>query len=75
MSRASRRASSPAARAGLVAGDVLLAVDGHAVTGADDLVRLLTGDTIGRAIALDVLREGSRRQLSLTPEERQPRAA
>src|SRR6202035_4353088 len=35
--------SSPAARAGLIAGDVLLAVDGQPVTGADDLIRLLTG--------------------------------
>ena len=66
---------SPGARAGLVAGDVLLAVGGQPVTGADDLVRLLTGDTIGRAVELDVLREGARRQLTLTPEERQRRAA
>jgi S1-C subfamily serine protease len=45
------------------------------VTGADDLIRLLTGDTIGRAVELDVLRDGARRQLTLTPEERQRRVA
>ena len=72
---ASVEPSSPGARAGLVAGDVLLAVGGQPVTGADDLIRLLTGDTIGRAIELDVLREGVRRRLTLTPEERQRRAA
>src|SRR5204862_370150 len=31
--------NSPAARAGLVAGDIILALDGTAVTGADDLIR------------------------------------
>jgi S1-C subfamily serine protease len=72
---ASVEPASPGARAGLVAGDVLLAVGGQPVTGADDLIRLLTGDTIGRAVELDVLREGARRQLRLTPEERQRRAA
>ena len=72
---ASVEPASPGARAGLVAGDVLLAVGGQPVTGADDLIRLLTGDTIGRAVELDVLREGVRRQLTLTPEERQRRAA
>jgi S1-C subfamily serine protease len=71
---ASVEPASPGARAGLVVGDVLLAVGGQPVTGADDLIRLLTGDTIGRAVELDVLREGTRRQLTLTPEERQRRA-
>lgn len=67
--------SSPADRAGLVVGDVLLGVGGQPVTGADDLIRLLTGDTIGRKVEVDVLREGARRRLALTPEERQRRAA
>jgi S1-C subfamily serine protease len=67
--------ASPADRAGLVAGDVMLALDGQAVTGADDLIRILTGDKIGRKVELDVPREGERRRLALTPEERQRRAA
>jgi S1-C subfamily serine protease len=67
--------SSPADRAGLVAGDILLALDGQAVTGADDLIRLLTGEKIGHGMEIDLLREGSRKQLTLTPEERQRRAA
>src|SRR5689334_17058410 len=72
---ASVEPSSPAARAGLISGDLLLAVGGQPVTGADDLIRLLTGDTIGRPVDLDVLRDGARRRLVLTPQERQRRAA
>src|SRR6266536_3290375 len=65
---------SPAERAGLVAGDIILALDGAAVTGADDLVRMLTGDKIGRTIEVEVLHNGSRRLLSLVPHERVPRS-
>ncbi len=61
---------SPADRAGLQPRDIVLAVDGHPVTGADDLVRLLTGDMIGRLVNVDVLRNGKREQVMLTPEER-----
>jgi S1-C subfamily serine protease len=67
---ASVEAGSPAERAGLVAGDIILALDGAAVTGADDLVRMLTGDKIGRTIEVEVLHNGSRRVLSLVPHER-----
>ncbi len=67
---ASVEAGSPAERAGLVAGDIILALDGAAVTGADDLVRMLTGDKIGRTIEVEVLHNGGRRVLSLVPHER-----
>ena len=61
---------SPAERAGLVAGDIILALDGTAVTGADDLIRTLTGEKIGRTIEVETLHNGSRRVLSLVPQER-----
>jgi S1-C subfamily serine protease len=61
---------SPAARGGLHAGDIILALDGVAVTGADDLIRLLAGEKIGRTVAVDVLRSGSRHALSVVPDER-----
>jgi S1-C subfamily serine protease len=64
---------SPAERAGLRAGDVILALDGTAVTGADDLIRLLAGDKIGRTIEIETLRNGSRHVLSLVPDERSRR--
>jgi S1-C subfamily serine protease len=51
-------------------GDMLVTLDSHPVTGADDLIRLLTGDRIGREITVDVLRLGRLRSFALTPQER-----
>jgi S1-C subfamily serine protease len=59
-----------AARAGLRPGDIIVRLDGATITGADDLVRALTGDKIGRKVALDVLRGTERLTLSLVPQER-----
>jgi S1-C subfamily serine protease len=61
---------SPAARAGLVAGDIILALDGTTVTGADDLIRLLAGDKIGRTVEVDTLHNGEQRRVTLVPAER-----
>jgi S1-C subfamily serine protease len=70
---ASIEPGSPAEQAGLVAGDIILALDNVAITGADDLVRMLTGDKIGRTVEVEALHNGSRRVLSLVPQERVPR--
>jgi S1-C subfamily serine protease len=70
---ASVEADSPADRAGLAGGDIVLALDGKPVTGADDLIRLLAGDKIGREVEMDILHNGIRRTLSLVPGERERR--
>ena len=49
---------SPAS-AGLRAGDLLLELDGHAVTGSGDLQRIMTTETIGRRMEATVLRNGA----------------
>jgi S1-C subfamily serine protease len=67
---ASIEPASPADRAGLAAGEIILALDGTAVTGADDLIRLLAGEKIGRSVEIETLRNGERRRVSLTPNER-----
>jgi S1-C subfamily serine protease len=63
-------AASPAERAGLRSGDIILALDGVPVTGADDLIRLLAADKIGREVSVEVLRKGERRTFTLAAEER-----
>ncbi len=61
---------SPADQAGLLTGDILLAVDGIPITGADDLLRLLDAEKIDRAIPFDVLRRSDRRRFWASPRER-----
>jgi S1-C subfamily serine protease len=61
---------SPADRAGIAAGDIILTLDGTAVTGADDLIRILAGEKIGRTVEVETLHNGSRRSVSLVPAER-----
>lgn len=60
---------SPADRAGLSEGDVIIGLGGLAVTGADDLHRLLTEDLIDHATAVRVLRRGDDRSFAVTPNE------
>jgi S1-C subfamily serine protease len=57
-------------RAGVKPGDIILALDGNVITGADDLVRLLTGEKIGQHVTLDVLRGSERLTISVVPQER-----
>jgi S1-C subfamily serine protease len=61
---------SPAAQAGLAAGDIVLGLGDQIITGADDLIRALVSDAIGRSTELDVLRGGERRRFVVTPAER-----
>ena len=61
---------SAADRAGLKAGDIVLGLDGVTIAGADDLIRALTGEKIGRSVAFDVLRGAERLTISLVPQER-----
>jgi S1-C subfamily serine protease len=62
---------SPASQAGLRTGDVILAFGGAAVSGVDDLHRLLTEERIGAPAPVVVLRHGERRQLTVIPAESQ----
>jgi S1-C subfamily serine protease len=64
---------SPARLGGLLTGDMIVSVGGHPVTGADDLIRLLTGEHIGQALTVDVLRFGKPRRFTVVPVERRKR--
>jgi S1-C subfamily serine protease len=60
----------PAARAGLRDGDVIAAIDGRALTGVDDLLRLLTGDRIGQALVFTIIRRGHPEKVTVTAQPR-----
>ena len=60
----------PAARAGLMSLDTIVRVDGHGVTGVDDLIRLLNHERIGRDLDIEALRRGTLRVFTARPQER-----
>ena len=70
---ASLGADSPAARAGLREGDLIVGFDDRPTGGIDELHRLLTEDRAGRAIPLAVVRGNERLTLTVVPAVRAPR--
>jgi len=58
-------AGSPAERAGLRAGDILLGIDGHDIVSVDRLYQALDADRVGRDCMLKLLRPGSSAPLYL----------
>ncbi len=58
---------SPAARAGLVDGDLVVAFGGAPVTSVDDLHRRLRDAPAGVAVELTVIRRGGRIAVAITP--------
>ena len=63
-------AASPAARAGLLVGDLILALDGHPIESPEDLLDLLVGDRVGHEARVRVLRGGTPRDIVVTVGER-----
>jgi S1-C subfamily serine protease len=60
----------PAATGGLLVGDILVAVGGQALEGADDLFSALGSSTVGKPIAVEVLRGGRPETVNVTVGER-----
>jgi S1-C subfamily serine protease len=63
-------AGGPAASVGLQEGDILLSLDGTAVTGTDDLTKLLGTERIGRETLVSFVRGGKLQRASLRAIER-----
>ena len=62
--------ASPAERAGLARGDLIVEFDGQPISGIDDLHRALTQERIGVPVSLRVIRGVETRTLVVLPEER-----
>jgi S1-C subfamily serine protease len=60
----------PAAKSGLLVGDILIGVNGQPVGDPDDLFAALTSDTVGKSIPADVLRGGRPETMQVTVGER-----
>src|SRR6478735_2497814 len=63
----------PAHAAGVLAGDLLLSLDGTPIEGADALIRLLNAERIGKATTLSLLRGGQVEHRTVVPAERKAR--
>jgi S1-C subfamily serine protease len=62
--------SSPADKAGIFLGDVLLEANGQTLARPDDLLDALSGVSAGGAVALKLLRGGTIKTVSVTPADR-----
>jgi S1-C subfamily serine protease len=62
--------AGPAAQAGLLTGDLVIALDGKPVTGVSDLVRALDADKIDRTVSVDFLRRSEQLRVWIGPVER-----
>lgn len=64
------QAGGPAETAGLKAGDVLITLDGHAISSVDDIARILDAMRIGQSVAAEVVRNGAIETVTIVPTER-----
>lgn len=57
---------SPAAKAKLAVGDLILSIDGRRVTGVRDMTRTLSEQPIGKTLTLNIVRDGRPRDIQVT---------
>jgi S1-C subfamily serine protease len=60
----------PAEKAGVLVGDILVGVAGQQVSDPDDLFSALNSETVGKTIAIDILRGGKPETVNVTVAER-----
>ena len=69
------QSGSPAAKAGIMAGDVITAVDGNEVKTPRDLARKISATAPGTDVTLSILRKGEEKTVSLTLGQLEQRQA
>ncbi len=63
---------SPAKRAGLMTGDVIIGFNGQPVASIDELHKLLTGEKLGVLVPLTVIRRNEKIVIDIVPGESKP---
>jgi len=63
---------SPAARAGVVEGDVIVELDGKTIRSIDDLQRQLSDERVGVPVPLVIIRRTEKLEMQVTPAESKP---
>jgi S1-C subfamily serine protease len=61
---------SPADRAGLLVGDIIVSAGGEPMTEPQDIAEILGAENVGATLALSVVRGGERREIDVTIGER-----
>jgi len=61
---------SPAEKGGLLIGDIIVALDGKAISDPDELLAVLIGDVVGKVVTIEVIRAGQVAKVAVTIEER-----
>jgi S1-C subfamily serine protease len=67
------KSDSPAAAAGLIVGDVVVAIGGHTIARPEDLLGVLRPERVGDTVVMSILRGGEPRELAVSVGERPPR--
>jgi serine protease Do len=60
-------AGGPAAKAGIINGDLVLGFDGKPVADSRALPRLVADAQVGKAVAIEIYRKGARKTMQITP--------
>ncbi|HEY6541714.1 MAG TPA: trypsin-like peptidase domain-containing protein [Ktedonobacteraceae bacterium] len=63
--------NSPAQQGGILLGDILIKLDGHAVRDSEDLQVILAGDRAGKTVPVEVIRGNQLHTLAVTIGQRQ----
>ncbi len=63
--------NSPAQKGGILLGDILVKLDGHAIRDSEDLQVILAGDRAGKTVPVEVIRGNQLHTLSVTIGQRQ----
>jgi S1-C subfamily serine protease len=62
--------NGPAAKAGVLLGDILVSLDGTSVSDTDDIQRILEARAIGQSVEAVAIRGGEQRKIVVTIGER-----